>query len=151
MHTFKAVLALGAVLSTGALLAAAQDAEAPASGNAAQASQTQSQADAGMDRHHAKGEKRDPDKMVAHLAKKLNLSADQQAQLKPILAERQQQMQALRADTSMSKEDRRAKAQQIHQESKAKIEAVLNAQQKQQFEQMMAERRAHHKEHKQGE
>ena len=84
-----------------------------------------------------------PNKQAKHLAKKLNLSKDQVAQIKPILADRQQQMQSLRADSSLAQQDRRAKAQAIQQDSKSKIEAVLNDSQKQQFEQMLANRRAH--------
>ena len=85
-----------------------------------------------------------PDKQARHLGKKLGLSGDQVAQIKPILADRQQQMQSLHADTSLAPQDRRAKAQAIQQDSKSKIEAVLNDSQKQQFEQMLAERHAHH-------
>lgn len=124
---------LGAVLSTGMVLAQAPDQTQPSS--AAQATQT----DSGR-RHHAAN----PDRMAQHLGKKLGLSNDQVAQIKPVLADRAQQMQALRADSSLSQQDRRAKAQQIMADSKTKIEAVLNDTQKQQFEQMMQERRAHH-------
>jgi hypothetical protein len=83
-----------------------------------------------------------PDKAADRLGKKLNLSADQVAQIKPILADRQQQMQALRADSSLSKEQKHAKAKAAFEDSKTKIEAVLNDQQKQQFEQMLQERKA---------
>ncbi len=40
------------------------------------------------------------------MTKRYNLSADQQTQIKPILANQQQQMQALRQDSSLSREDR---------------------------------------------
>jgi hypothetical protein len=148
MHTLKAVLVLGAALAVGAVSASAQDQSA---GQSAPATQPQAnpQAAPGTGGRHHHG-KKNPAKMAAHLAKKLNLSADQQAQLTPILADRQQQMQALRADTSLAQTDRRAKAQQIRQDSQSKIEAMLNDQQKQQFEQLLAERRAHHKGKKQG-
>jgi len=84
-------------------------------------------------------------------AKKLGLSQDQVAQIKPVLEDRTQKMQALRADASLSPQDRRAKAQDIMQDSKNKIEAVLNDTQKQQFEQMLAERRGHRRGQPQGE
>jgi hypothetical protein len=45
----------------------------------------------------------------------------------------------------MSQTDRRAKLRSIRDDSKGKIEAVLNDQQKLQFEQMMASRRSHQK------
>ncbi len=85
----------------------------------------------------------DPAQQAAHLGKKLSLSDDQLAQIKPILADRFQQMQTLRADTSLSQQDRHAKFHALMQDSNNKIEAVLNDTQKQQFEQMLAARRAH--------
>lgn len=72
------------------------------------------------------------------------MTGDQVAQIKPILEARQQQMQSLRSDSSLAPEDRRVKAHGIMEDSKNKIEAVLNDTQKQQFEQMLEERRAHH-------
>jgi hypothetical protein len=124
---------LGAVLATGAAFAQAPD-QSPANG-AAQATQ-----------NNERGHKApNPDRMAKHLGKKLGLSNDQVAQIKPVLEDRSQQMQALRADTSLSQQDRRAKAHQIMDDSKNKIEAVLNDTQKQQFEAMMQQRRDHHK------
>ncbi len=78
----------------------------------------------------------DPDQQLQHMTKQLDLSADQQSQIKPILVERQQKMEALFQDQSLAREDRRAKMQSIRQESQSKIEAVLNDQQKQKFEAM---------------
>jgi periplasmic protein CpxP/Spy len=83
-------------------------------------------------------------RQARHLAKTLGLSHSQVAQIKPILAYRIQQMQSLRADPSLSAQDRRQKAHEIMQDSRAKIEAVLNDSQKQQFEQMLAQRRNRH-------
>lgn len=131
---------LGALLSTGVVLAQAPD--QPQSSSAPQAVQSEQGRP-----HHAPN----PDRMAKHLGKKLGLSSQQVAQIKPILEDRQQQMQSLRADTSLSPQDRRAKAQGIMQDSKTKIEAVLNDTQKQQFEQMLQERRAHHHPQPQGE
>lgn len=82
--------------------------------------------------------------MAKHLGKKLGLSNEQVAQLKPILEERQQQMQTLRGDSSLNEQDRHAKAKGIMQDSKTRIEALLNDTQKQQFEQMLQERRDRH-------
>jgi Spy/CpxP family protein refolding chaperone len=77
-----------------------------------------------------------PDKQLEHMTKTLNLSADQQTQLKPILTDRQQKMQALFQDQSLSREDRHSKAEAIQQDTRTRIEATLNDQQKQQFEAM---------------
>jgi hypothetical protein len=85
----------------------------------------------------------DPAQQLEGMTKRYNLSADQQTQLKPILASQQQQMQALRGDSSLSREDRMAKMQSIHADTKTKIEAVLNDDQKKKFEadqQQMQER-----------
>jgi Spy/CpxP family protein refolding chaperone len=135
----KATIFLGALLSTGMLMAQAPDATQAPAQNAPQA-----QAESGR-HHHAQ----DPTKQAKHLGKKLGLTKDQVAQIEPILADRQQQMQSLRADASLAPQDRRAKAQTLQQDAKSKIEALLNDAQKQKFEQMMAERRAHHNHAKQ--
>jgi periplasmic protein CpxP/Spy len=85
----------------------------------------------------------DPAQQLEGMSKRYNLSADQQTQLKPILASNQQQMQALRGDSSLSRDDRMAKMMSIRADTKTKIEAVLNPDQKKQFEadqQQMQER-----------
>jgi protein CpxP len=76
----------------------------------------------------------DPAQQLEGMTKRYNLSADQQTQIKPILAQQQQQMQALRGDSSLSREDRMTKMQSIHADTKTRIEAVLNDDQKKQFE-----------------
>jgi periplasmic protein CpxP/Spy len=76
----------------------------------------------------------DPDQQLAMMTKRYNLSADQQNQVKPILVSQQHQMQALRGDSSLSREDRMAKMQSIRSDSNTKIEAILNDDQKKQFE-----------------
>lgn len=63
------------------------------------------------------------------------------AQIRPILADRDRQIESL-AGSALSPRDRRAQSRQIMEDSRAKIEAVLNDSQKQQYEQMLAERRA---------
>ena len=84
-----------------------------------------------------------PDEQVARMTKRYNLSSDQQAQIKPILANQQQQMTALRGDSSLSREDRMAKMKGIREDSSTKIQAILNDTQKKQFaedQQKMQER-----------
>ena len=86
---------------------------------------------------------RTPDEQVARMTKRYNLSSDQQAQIKPILANQQQQMTALRGDSSLSREDRMAKMKGIREDSSTKIQAILNDTQKKQFaedQQKMQER-----------
>ena len=81
------------------------------------------------------GHQQSPDEQVARMTKRYNLSSDQQAQIKPILANQQQQMQALRQDSSLSREDKMAKMKSIREDSSSKIQAVLNDSQKQKFAQ----------------
>jgi periplasmic protein CpxP/Spy len=75
-----------------------------------------------------------PDEQLARMTQRYNLSTDQQTQIKPILASTQQQMQALRSDSSLSREDRMTKMMSIRSDSSSKIEAILNPDQKKQFE-----------------
>jgi len=84
-----------------------------------------------------------PDEQVARMTKRYNLSADQQTQIKPILANQQQQMMALHGDSSMSRDDKMAKMKGIREDSSTKIQAILNDTQKKQFaedQQKMQER-----------
>jgi hypothetical protein len=75
-----------------------------------------------------------PNEQLEGMTKRYNLSADQQTQLKPVLVSQQAQMQELRGDSSLSPDERKAKMQSIRADTKAKIEAVLNDDQKKQFE-----------------
>jgi protein CpxP len=77
----------------------------------------------------------DPDEQLARMTTRYSLTAEQQDQVKPILVSQQHQMQGLRQDTTLSREDRMAKMQTIRTDSNAKIKAVLNDDQKKQFDQ----------------
>ena len=88
-----------------------------------------------------------PDDRLAQMTKRYNLSADQQTQIKPILADSQQQMTALRGDSSMSREDKMTKMMSIREGANTKISAILNDSQKQQFaddQQKMQQRMQQH-------
>ncbi len=135
MNAAKATIVLGALLSAGMLLAQAPDSNQTPAANAPQAAPAQP----GYQHHNFS-----PQQFAAHLGQRLGLSSDQVAQITPFLAARQQQMQTLRADTSLSQQDRHAKALAIRQDTNCKIESVLTDKQKQQFEQMLAQRRSHH-------
>jgi hypothetical protein len=74
-----------------------------------------------------------PDEQLAHLTKALNLTSDQQTQIKPLLENQQQQMMALHQDQSLSREDRMTKAKSLHADTTSKIEGILNDQQKQKY------------------
>jgi periplasmic protein CpxP/Spy len=77
----------------------------------------------------------DPDEQLARMTTRYSLTAEQQDQVKPILVSQQHQIQGLRDDTALSRDDRMAKVQTIRSDSNAKIKAVLNDDQKKQFEQ----------------
>ncbi|OOG62490.1 hypothetical protein B0E46_12670 [Rhodanobacter sp. B04] len=78
----------------------------------------------------------DPQRQIARLSRKLQLTPDQAARIEPILQNRQQQMQQLRADNTLAPRDRRAKMRSIMQDSNTQLQAVLTDSQKQQYQQM---------------
>jgi len=80
------------------------------------------------------------------LSQKLNLTADQQAKLKPILEQQHQQMRALKTDTSLTPEQKQAKMKELHESTHNQINSILTPEQQQQFAQLRAE----HKEHMKG-
>jgi Spy/CpxP family protein refolding chaperone len=83
----------------------------------------------------------DPNRQVKMLSKRLNLTADQQNQILPILSDRQQQIAGIQADNSLSPQDRHAKMRAIREDSDAKIRALLNDNQKQTYDQMLQQQR----------
>lgn len=122
-------LALSGLLAIGLAGSAAfaQDTTTP------QSQPAENQPGSGGHRNH---QPPDPDKQLAHMTKALNLTADQQTQIKPILVSRNEQMQQLFQDQSIARQDKRTKAEAIQSDSKSKIEAVLNDTQKQKYEAM---------------
>jgi len=89
------------------------------------------------------------DERLNHLTKTLDLTSDQQAQIKPILENEQQQAMQIHQDQSLAQQDRHGKMQSLRQDTNSKIEAVLNDTQKQKFEEMQAKMRQHMQEHMQ--
>lgn len=81
------------------------------------------------------------DDQLQRLTKKLNLSDDQQAKLKPILEDQNKQMQQIHNDTSLSREDRFSKMQDLRQSSDTQIKSVLNEEQQKSFDKMREEQR----------
>lgn len=139
MHPRHLSIALGFILSAG--LAMAQTPSQPQQDPAQQpvsSSPLTTESAPPVDRQHAPN----PANAARHLGKQLGLSQDQVTQLEPILADREQQVASVRSDTSLTPRDRRAKLRSIQQESRGKIEALLTDAQKQQFEQMLQDRRA---------
>ena len=121
MRTTLISLSLGGLMTLGAF--------APAQDNPAAPGPEQNQPARGLMRMN-------PDRQLERMTRELDLSAEQQNQIKPLLVDRQQKMEAVFQDQSLSREDRRGKMQAIRQEAAGKIEAVLNDPQKQKFQQM---------------
>ncbi|HKD59119.1 MAG TPA: hypothetical protein VKB47_01600 [Terracidiphilus sp.] len=118
-------IALGALLAFGTSCAAfAQDNPAPPPPDQGQA-------------HPTHGMRVDPDRQLAHLTQELNLTSDQQTQIKPMLVDRQQKMQALMENQSLSQDDRRQQAHTIMENFNSNIKSVLNDEQKQKFDAML--------------
>lgn len=92
--------------------------------------------------------------------KKLNLSPDQETQIKKIRQDAKQQTDAIitpeqktqleqaRSQHTKPKitwtDDQKAQLKQIHQDTESKILAVLNDTQKQQYQQILAQHKNHH-------
>jgi periplasmic protein CpxP/Spy len=117
-------LALGGVFALGTTAALAQD-------------QGQAGVPAG---HPSHAMRMDPDHQLANLTHELDLTTNQQTQIKPILVDRQQKLQALMENQSLSPDDRRSRAKSVMSDSNSRIEAVLNSDQKQKFEAMQQEK-----------
>jgi len=90
------------------------------------------------------------DDQVAAMTEKLNLSADQQAKIKPLLQDQQDQMQSLMKDQSLSPDDRRAKAKSVHQSTTAKVRDLLNDDQKQKYDAWQEEMHNKMRQHQEG-
>jgi Spy/CpxP family protein refolding chaperone len=140
MKSQTATALLGALLSSAVLMAqqspAAQSQQQPDTSLSATPT-PQSAPQGGANRRQP-----NPGNQSKMLARALNLTSDQQAQIEPILADRDQRIEALRSNTSLAPKARRQQLQAIQQNSKSRIEALLNDTQKQQFEQLLADRRA---------
>jgi periplasmic protein CpxP/Spy len=84
----------------------------------------------------------DPQRQTRRMAKKLGLTADQQAKIEPIFADRDQQVATLRANTTLAPKDRKVQIHSVVRDSDNKITALLSDTQKQQYEQLKQDRRA---------
>lgn len=84
------------------------------------------------------------------LTTRLNLTTDQQTQVKAIDDDSAKQMMAVRNDTSLSQDDRRSKMMDIRKASQDKIRGVLNDEQKTKYDALLAEMRDRMKQRGQG-
>lgn len=105
------------------------------------ADQQSSPPDAGMAGHMGHHQMPSVDDQLKHLTKKLNLTAEQQDKLKPILEDQRAQMEKIHSDTSLSREDRFSKMQELRQNSDSQIKSVLTEEQQKNFDKMREEQR----------
>ncbi|HEY7616894.1 MAG TPA: hypothetical protein VH744_08830 [Terriglobales bacterium] len=79
------------------------------------------------------GKKMTVEEKLGWMAKELNLTADQQAKLKPILEDQQKQIEAVWQDTSLSDEAKKAKKTEIKSSTNTQIKALLSTEQQEKF------------------
>jgi periplasmic protein CpxP/Spy len=135
-HINIAVALLAATLMTGVSFA-----QTATTGS----TQTEQQQTAPAEHAHKHHKAPTTDERLQHMTKKLDLTADQQTKIKPILEQEQQQVQDVRNDKSLSKEQRHAKFQDMHKDFSGQIRAVLNPDQQAKFDQMQQKHEQHHK------
>ncbi len=118
-------------------------------GAAIAAPQTQDQSATQQSSQPAARHQADPNRQIRMLTKRLNLTADQQNQILPILTSRNDQMQSIRNDASLSAQDRRTKMRAIREDADAKVRAVLTDDQKKSYDEMQQQMRERMEQHRQ--
>lgn len=81
-----------------------------------------------------------PDDQLKRLTKELNLTADQQSKIKPILVDTQKKMEDARDNSNGDRQAMREKFMQIRQDNNDQIRALLNDAQKDKFDKMQEQR-----------
>jgi Spy/CpxP family protein refolding chaperone len=104
----------------------------------------------GMGRGMGRRSMESVDDQIKHLSKKLNLTDDQQAKLKPVFEDQRKQMAAIHNDSSLSREDRFSKMQALRQSSDGQIKSLLNEEQQKSFDKMRAEQQERMKQWRRG-
>jgi Spy/CpxP family protein refolding chaperone len=90
------------------------------------------------------------ERQMEMMTRKLNLTADQQTQVKAINDDSMKQAMAVRNDTSLSQDDKRSKMMDIRKSSQDKIRGILTDDQKPKFDEMQAQMKERMKERQQG-
>jgi protein CpxP len=81
-----------------------------------------------------------PDDQLKRMTKDFNLTADQQAKIKPILVDAQKKMEDMRSDPSADRQTMRQKMMQIRQDTNDQVRALLDDKQKEKFDKQEQER-----------
>jgi periplasmic protein CpxP/Spy len=94
--------------------------------------------------HYGHHHQSDPQQQAAFLAKRLNLTSDQQSKLEPILADRDQKIATLRSDTSLTPDQKKEQLRTIHQNTKQQLSSILTPEQMEQMKSFRGHRGSHH-------
>ncbi len=81
-----------------------------------------------------------PDEQLKRMTKNLNLTADQQSKIKPILVDGRKKMEDARNDSSGDRQAMRQKMMQIRQDTNDQVRALLDDKQKEKFDKLEQER-----------
>ena len=81
-----------------------------------------------------------PDDQLKRMTKDFDLTADQQAKIKPILVDAQKKMEDVRNDSSGDRQAMRQKMMQIRQDTNDQVRALLDDKQKEKFDKQQQER-----------
>ena len=111
------IIALSALLAVNALAAPAQTESAPPAGRGP----------AAMNR--GKSAQFGPEYRLERMTQQLHLTAEQQAAIKPILAEEQTELQGLRGNDSYNRDERRSRLQELNSTTYGKIKPILTPEQ----------------------
>lgn len=76
------------------------------------------------------------ERRMRHLTARLNLTAEQQEQVRPIIEDETAKIEVLRADENLTRVQRRAKGQEIRDEMYERINAVLTPEQQKQHDEL---------------
>ncbi len=125
---------LSAVLGLSLAVAAPQENQTTPNG-------TSQQQTAPGQENHGDRKQMDPNRRVQMLAKRLNLTQDQQQQLLPILTEEQQNSMNVRNDSSLNPQERKDKMMSIRKEGEAKVKEVLTGDQQHKYDKMQEKMR----------
>ena len=90
--------------------------------------------------HSPAAQQRGRQARVDHMTKDLNLTADQQSKIKPILVDQQKKMEDLRNDSNTDRKAMRDKMLQIRKDASDQIRALLDDKQKEKFDKQEEQR-----------
>lgn len=82
----------------------------------------------------ATAEKTAIDSRIERLAKQLDLTAEQQAAIRPIMEDEINKLKALRRETGLNETEHRAKLHELRQDNANRLRSVLTAEQQQKYE-----------------